>query len=232
MADLVSYTLEASVATITMDDGKVNSLSPDMLLALNLALDRAEAERAIVVIAGREGRFSAGFDLAVLRQGGAAAHAMLMSGFKLGARLLAFPTPVIAACTGHALAMGSFLLLASDVRLGAAGAFKIGANEVAIGLTMPYSAIELMRQRLNTRFFSRAALTAEIYTPEQATLAGFLDEVLPAAEVVPAARKLAASFMQLNMPAHTESKQRVRADTLAALQRAMELDDADLRRRF
>lgn len=232
MADLVRYALEASVATITMDDGKVNSLSPDMLAAIGSALDRAERDRAIVVLAGREARFSAGFDLGVLKQGGAATHGMLMAGFRLAERMLSFPTPVVAACTGHALAMGSFLLLAADVRLGAAGAFKIGANEVAIGLTMPYSAIEVMRQRLNPRFFSRAALTSEIYAPEQATLAGFLDQVLPAAEVVPAAQKLAASFTQLNMQAHTESKQRVRAETLAALRKAIELDDADLRKRF
>jgi enoyl-CoA hydratase len=225
VADLVTYSLEASVATVTMDDGKVNSLSPDMLAALNRALDRAEADRAVVVLAGREARFSAGFDLNVMRAGGATAFGMLMDGFKLCERLLSFPLPTVAACTGHAIAAGSFLLLSCDVRLGAAGAFKIGANEVAIGMTMPYSAIELMRQRLNPRFFSRLALTAEILAPDQAVLAGFLDQTVPAAEVVSAAQKLATSFTQLDLKSHAESKQRVREPTFAALRVAIERDE-------
>lgn len=232
MAELVTYQLDASVATITMDDGKVNSLSPNMLAALNGALDRAAADRAVVVLTGREGRFSAGFDLGVLRAGGAAAHAMLMGGFKLCERLLSFPLPTVAACNGHAIAAGSFLLLACDVRLGASGAFKIGANEVAIGLTMPYTAIELMRQRLNPRFFSRLALTAEILAPDDAVLAGFLDQTVPAAEVVADAQQLAISFTKLDLKAHAESKQRIRESTLAAVRKALELDDADLRTRF
>src|SRR5438105_4665166 len=123
MGSLVSYQLEGSVATVTMDDGKVNVLSPAMLAELDAALDRAEADRAVVVLAGREEVFSAGFDLQVLRAGGTEAAAMLRSGFELAARLLAFPTPVLVACTGHAVAMGVFLLLSGDHRIGAAGPY-------------------------------------------------------------------------------------------------------------
>lgn len=229
MAELVTYSLEDSVATIKLDDGKVNSLSPDMIAALDRALDRARADRAIVVLTGREGRFSAGFDLGVLRSGGASAHEMLMGGFRLFERLLSFPLPTIAACTGHAIAAGSFLLLSCDVRLGAAGAFKIGANEVAIGLTMPYSATELMRYRMSPRFFSRAALTAEIFAPDDAVLAGFLDQTLPPAEVLVDALTLATRFKELDLRAHAETKKRVRADVLEAMRKGIELDDADLR---
>jgi enoyl-CoA hydratase len=232
VAELVTYSLEDSVATIKLDDGKVNSLSPDMIAALNRALDRAEADRAIVVLTGREGRFSAGFDLGVLRSAGAPAHGMLMGGFRLFDRLLSFPLPTIAACTGHAIAAGSFLLLSCDVRLGAAGAFKIGANEVAIGLTMPYSVTELMRYRLSPRFFSRAALTAEIFAPDDAVLAGFLDQTLPPAEVLVDALTLAARFKELDLRAHAETKKRVRADVFAAMRKGIELDDADLRALF
>jgi enoyl-CoA hydratase len=232
VAELVTYKLDGAVATITMDDGKVNSLSPAMLTALDAALDRAAADRAVVVLTGREGRFCAGFDLGVLRAGGSTAHEMLMRGFKLCERLLSFPLPTVAACNGHAIAAGSFLLLSCDVRLGAAGAFKIGANEVAIGLTMPYTAIELMRQRLSPRFFSRLVLTAEILAPDDAVLAGFLDQTVPAAEVLVDAQELAISFGKLDLKAHAESKQRVRESTFVAVRRALELDDADLRSRF
>jgi enoyl-CoA hydratase len=232
VAELVTYTLDGAVATITMDDGKANSLSPTMLAALNSALDRAAADNAVVVLTGREGRFSAGFDLGVLRAGGSEAHGMLMGGFRLCERLLSFPLPTVAACNGHAIAAGSFLLLSCDVRLGAAGAFKIGANEVAIGLTMPYTAIELMRQRLNPRFFSRCALTAEILAPDDAVLAGFLDQTVPAAEVLVDALELAIGFAKLDLKAHAASKQRVRETTFAAVRKAIELDDSDLRSRF
>lgn len=232
MAELVKYSLDASVATIAMDDGKANSLSPDMIAALNAALDRAAADRAIVVLTGREGRFCAGFDLNVLRAGGANAHGMLMGGFRLCERLLSFPLPTIAACNGHAIAAGAFLLCSCDVRIGAEGAFKLGANEVAIGLNMPYSAIEVMRQRLNPRFFSRVALTAEILAPDDAVLAGFLDQVVPAAQVVVGAQQLAQSFAKLDLKSHAESKRRIRSEILAAVRAGIERDDADLRAMF
>jgi enoyl-CoA hydratase len=232
VAELVTYSLDASVATIKMDDGKANSLSPQMLAAVNRALDQAETDHAIVVLTGREGRFCAGFDLGVMRAGGADAFGMLMSGFKLCERLLSFPLPTVAACNGHAIAAGSFLLCACDVRLGAAGAFKIGANEVAIGLNMPYSAIELMRQRINPRFFSRLALTAEILAPDDAVLAGFLDQTVPAADVVADAQLLAANFAKLDLKAHAESKKRVRAGTFEIVRKAIERDEADLRALF
>jgi enoyl-CoA hydratase len=229
VAEALTYTLNGAVATITMDDGKVNSLSPSMLADLNLALDRAAADKATVLLTGREQRFSAGFDLSVVKQGGAAAHGMFMAGFRLAERLLSFPTPVIVACTGHALAMGSFLLLSADVRIGTAGAFKIGANEVAIGLTMPYTAVEICRQRLTPAHFTRAVITAEIYAPEQAIDAGFLDQVVPSSELLPTAQKLALSLSQLNMPAHAATKLRARANTLTALRQAIDTDDNDLR---
>src|SRR5579875_2895763 len=127
MGTLVTYRLHDAVATITLDDGKVNVLSLAMLTELGAALDRAEADRALVVLTGREGVFSAGFDLAVLRAGGTEAADLLRAGFDLAARLLAFPAPVLVACTGHAVAMGVFLALSGDYRIGARGPYKITA---------------------------------------------------------------------------------------------------------
>jgi enoyl-CoA hydratase len=212
-----------------MDDGKVNCLSQRMLLDVDQALDRAAADNATVLLTGRDQRFSAGFDLKVLREGGEAAHAMLMAGFKLAERLLSFPTPVVVACNGHAVAMGAFLLLAGDVRIGAAGAFKITANEVAIGLTVPQAAIEICRQRLTPAHFTRAVLTAEIYAPEQAIAAGFLDHVVPAEDLLETARTTATTLSGLNMAAHASTKLRARESTLKALRSAIEADDVSLR---
>src|SRR5262245_46427735 len=183
MPALVAYRLEESVATITMDDGKMNVLSLDMFAQLAAALDRAEADRAVVLLTGRPGVFSAGFDLRVLGAGGPGAHELVRTGFELAERLLAFPAPVVVACPGHALAMGAFLLLAGDYRVGAAGAHKIGANEVEIGITMPFFGVEICRQRLAPAHFHRAVVTAEVYRPEDAVAAGFLDRVVPAPEL-------------------------------------------------
>src|SRR5262249_62287155 len=119
-----------------MDDGKRNVLSLEMFRQLSDALSRAEADRAVVVLRGREGAFSAGFDLRTLQGGGADAHAMVRAGFELAARMLAFPRPIVMACTGHAIAMGAFLLLAGGYRLGGGGGVKGGANEGAIGITV------------------------------------------------------------------------------------------------
>ena len=223
---LVDYELRDGIATITMDDGKVNVLSPAMLSALNGALDRAAEDGAVVVLSGRAGVFCAGFDLSVLNAGGPDAVAMLLSGFELAARVLSFPLPVVIACSGHALAMGSFLLLSADYRIGTAGSFRIGANEVAIGLTMPAFGVEICRQRLTPSCFNRAVVNAEMFSPESAVVAGFLDAVVPAPELVDAARSQATTLGSLDLGAHAATKLRARDQALRAVRAAI-ADDAD-----
>jgi enoyl-CoA hydratase len=229
MGDLVAYQLEDSLATVTMDDGKVNVLSMRMLHELNAALDAALADKAVVVVTGREGVFSAGFDLGVLTAGGVDAHGMLIAGFELAERILSFPQPVVMACNGHALAMASFLLLSGDYRIGVAGDYTIRANEVAIGLTMPWFGIEISRQRLAPAHFYRAVINAEKYSPEGAVLAGFLDQVVAPAELDAAARSAAADLGGLNLEAHAATKLRARRAALKAIRAAIEIDDAELR---
>jgi enoyl-CoA hydratase len=226
MGTLVSYHLEGSIAWITMDDGKVNALSLQMLNELDKALDRAFTDRAVVVLTGREGIFSAGFDLTVLRAGGPDASAMLRGGFELAERILSFPTPVLIACTGHAVAMGVFLLLSGDYRVGAAGPYKITANEVAIGLTMPRAAIEICRQRLTPAHFNRAVILAEVFSPDDAVAAGFLDRVVPLSELQNSAVRAAEVLANLDMDAHAASKLRARDHALNALRAAIEADDS------
>jgi enoyl-CoA hydratase len=224
MSAIVTYDLSDSIATITMNDGKANALSPQMFAEINAALDRAAGDAAGVVLAGRDGVFSGGFDLRVLGAGGQQTIALLRDGFELSARMLAFPTPVVIACTGHAVAMGAFLLLSGDYRLGAAGLYRIVANEVAIGLTMPDAAIEICRQRLAPAHFSRAVINAETYAPDQAVPAGFLDQVVDAAQLKDAARGIATGLMKLNMTAHAASKLRARDHALKAIRAAIEAD--------
>ncbi len=221
MGTLVTYRAQDSVATITMDDGKVNALSLAMLTEVGAALDRATSDGAAVVLSGRPGVFSAGFDLTVLRDGGPGAAAMFRAGFELAERLLSCPVPVTIACTGHAVAMGVFLLLSGDYRVGASGPYKLTVNEVAIGLTLPRSAIEICRQRLAPAHFHRAVVNAEVYSPDNAVEAGFLDQVVPAAEVPAAARQVAGRLAGLDLATHAAAKLSAREHTLSTIRAAL-----------
>lgn len=221
MDDLVRYELSDGIATIAMDDGKVNAMSIAMLRALHGAFDRAEADRCVVLLTGREGIFSAGFDLTAFTRGREATLEMLRSGALLAHRVLAFPTPVVTACAGHAYPMGAFLMLSADLRFGAAGPFRIGLNEVAIGLTLPWFAIEITRQRLTPAYFQRS-VTAAMYPPEEAAVAGFLDHVVPPDELAARSREAAIALGKLDMKAHAESKLRLRAQALDALRAAID----------
>lgn len=223
---LVSYRMDGSVASIAMDDGKVNVMSPPMLSELGEAFDQAEADGAIVLLSGRAGVFSAGFDLAVLRGGGPDSLAMVRAGFELAHRVLSFPLPVVIACTGHAVAMGAFLLLSGDYRVGVAGPYKLVANEVAIGLTLPRAAVEILRQRLAPACFNRAVALAEPFSPDNAVEAGFLDRVVDAGELPDVARDTANAMAALDLDAHAASKLRAREPALNAIRTAI---DAELR---
>ena len=226
---LVTHESDGTVATITMDDGKVNVLSLQMLMEVNAALDRATADRQVVVLTGREGIFSAGFDLTVLRAGTYEAIEMLRAGFELAERLLAFPTPVVVAVPGHAIAMGLFLALAGDFRVGARGPFRLTANEVAIGMTLPHAALEILRHGVAPSHFTRVVLLAEPFTPDDAVGAGMLSTVVEPAALLDTARTTAAAAAALDLDAHAATKRRARADTLRALRAAIETDFSDLR---
>src|SRR5262249_3464405 len=154
---MIHYQLEAGVARIAIDDGKVNAMSLPMLQALDAAFDRAARDEAMVLLRStRPGIFSAGFDLKVFAANDARASvAMVRAGAELALRVLSFPAPVLAVCEGHAFPMGAFLLLASDIRIGLDGPFKIGLNEVAIGIPVPSFALELARQRLAPAYLTR-----------------------------------------------------------------------------
>jgi enoyl-CoA hydratase len=222
MSEPVSYELDGQIATIAIDDGKVNALSIPMLRAIHAAFDRAERDRATVVLTGRESCFSAGFDLNVFAAGGDQILQMLTLGATLAERVLSFPTPVVVACTGHAPAAGAFLLLAADCRLGADGPFQIGLNEVRIGLTVPRFAIELARQRLSPAHFDRTVVNATMYTPREALSAGFLDDVLAPSELAATSIQAAHALVQLDPTAHAATKLRARAGALRAVRSAIE----------
>lgn len=216
----VSYRRDESIAVITMDDGKVNALGPDMLAEINRALDQAEADGAgAVVIAGNNRVFSAGFQLKIFRSGDLdASIGMLKSGFELSHRLLSFRKPVVSAITGHAIAMGSFLACSTDHRIAAPG-YNFQANEVAIGMVLPYAALEVMKLRLTRSAYQQAVGLARTYFGETALAAGWVDEIVMPEVVLERAEQAANEFATtLNAGAHHACKMRARKESLDAIQ--------------
>ena len=224
MADPLRYELDGTTAIVHMDDGKANALSHAMIDGLLGALDRAETEASALVLAGRAEKFCAGFDLKVMMSGPDHATALLVRGSELLMRLYAATVPLVIACTGHALAGGALVVLTGDVRIGAAGAFRIGLNEVSIGLPVPVLAMELARDRLATSELANATLMAKIYDPEQALRAGYLDAVVPAGDLLARATDEARRLGGLPRSAFKATKTRLRGKTIAHV-RATLADD-------
>lgn len=224
MGGAVHIDRQGEVCWIRLDDGKVNALTPAAFDALAEGLERAEKEARAVLLLGRPGRFSAGFDLSVLRQGRDSAEALVRAGMELCLQLRESPLPIVAACTGHALAMGAVLLMAADERIGARGDWKIGLNETAIGMTLPRSAVEIVRARLSKRHFERAVVQAEVYAPEGAVDAGFLDRVVDAEALEGVARERAAALAALPHHAFRDNKRRALEATLGRIRTALERD--------
>lgn len=224
MTDLVTFDDDGPISRIIFADGKANVMSTAMLQALDAAFDSAQAAGKPVLLGAEGKHFSGGFDLQVFAGGSAEEmHAMLRGGAELAWRLLGFPLPIVGACHGNAYPMGAFLLLASDLRLAAEGDYRIGLNEVAIGLTLPRFAVELARNRLHPAFFNRTII-GEMFAPEEALAGGYFDRVVPADRLRAEAEQAAEALARIDLQAHAATKQRVRGQALAAMRRVIDED--------
>jgi enoyl-CoA hydratase len=209
----VATIIDDGVAIVRIDDGKRNAITHEVLDGLHAALDRAEAEARAVCLAGREGAFSAGFDLKVMTAGADSARQLVRAGAELLMRLYGHPQPTVAAVGGHALAMGALLVLACDTRIGADVDAKIGLNEVAIGMALPIFAVELARERLGPGA-TRATVQAEVVGPARAAALGYLDRVVGADDCEGVAIGEARRLGQMRTGAHSRTKQLLRQATI------------------
>lgn len=226
MSDRVTYTMGDGVATIALDDGKANALGSGMIADINAAFDKAEADGAVVILTGRDGMMSGGFDLKEIGNGPQDSLDLVNKGSTLARRIMAFPRPVVMVAPGHTIAMGAFLALACDYAIIAEGDFKVGLNETLIGMTMHNFGIELARNRLANNYFNRAVFNAEIYSPREAVRAGFFDRTVPL-EQLPMAGPMAGNmFKQHNEKAFRETKLRAQRESFKILDQAI-ADDLD-----
>jgi len=210
----VTYRLDDGVAVITLDDGKANAISHDTLRAVHEALDRAESDARSVVITGRQGKFSAGFDLATMTESTESMRELVTAGAQMLMRLYGFGLPTVAACNGHALAAGALVLLSCDRRIGAEGPAKIGLNEVAIGMALPIFAVELARDRLQPAQLTSALMAARIYDPAGAVEAGYLDMVVPEFDLLTTALAEARALGELRTGAYARTKSTTRGGVI------------------
>ncbi len=226
MTNKVTYTFNDGVAVIAMDDGKANALGSAMWAELNDALDKAEKDDAIVILTGRDGMMSGGFDLKEMGDGPQDALELTSKGSKFARRIMAFPRPVIMAAPGHTIAMGAFLALACDYSMIKEGDFKVGLNETLIGMTMHNFGIEMGRYHLPKSYFNRCVINGEIFSPKGAMHAGFFDRVVPAEQWEMAIPMAGQMFKQANATAFKNTKLRSRKAIFAILDQAIE-DDLD-----
>ncbi len=216
---MLEYSKDNDVALFTIDDGKANAVGYAFIEAVNAALDRATSDAKAVVMTGRAGVFSGGFDLKEISKGPDAAVELVTAGARLLLRVLSHPQPVVAACSGHAIAAGAFLLLGADTRIGAEGNFRIGLNETAIGMALPVFGLTLARERLSKRHLTSAVVQAKLYDPEGAKDAGFLDEVVAPGALLDTTMAAAKTLASLPSEAYAANKLATRQaaiDTIAA----------------
>lgn len=217
-----SVTIEDDIATITMDDGKANAISHTMLDALNAALDEAETGAKAVVLAGRDGLFCGGFDLKVMQGAtGEEVAALVNRGGALAHRLYGLRLPLVAAVTGHGIAMGAFILMACDTRIGPQSGAKFGMNETAIGMVIPMFAQVLAEERLALRHRTAAFIQAKIYESEEAVAAGYLDSMVPAGEVLSAAKAHAAAMAAMPTGSYAGNKLQIRGPALERMKASL-----------
>jgi enoyl-CoA hydratase len=228
VSDTVTLDRQGDIALITIDDGKANALSPEVIAALNEALDRSE-DAGAVVLGGRAGVFSGGFDLKVMRSGDfQALGALVTSGGELVLRLFSSPQPIVCACTGHAIAAGALLALGSHFRVGAEGDHRIGLTETAIGLVLPDWAVVMADERLDRTEVQRSAVEARVYSPAEARDAGFLDVVVPPDQVMNVAMEEANRLAALDRTAYSGNLAKLRGPCIERLAAAVAKDRAQL----
>lgn len=229
MSEIVSFEKRGSVAFVRLDDGKANAISMAVIEGLSAALERAAAEAKAIVLTGRAGRFSAGFDLRVMMSDPDAATSLVLAGGEMLLRLYDHPQPVVVACSGHAIAAGVLMVAAGDRRIGVTGEFKLGLNEVANGMPVPILAHELARERLDPRALVESVLHARLYDPEAAVRAGWLDRVVAPDALEATAMEEAETLARLSQPAYGQTKRSMRRAMITHCRATMAQNLAELR---
>tara|TARA_B100001057_G_scaffold291628_1_gene291708 strand:+ start:12461 stop:13156 length:696 start_codon:yes stop_codon:yes gene_type:complete len=227
---VVHFKKEENISIISLDDGKANVFSSNMSKQISTCLDEISKEEGALIITGRQGMFSAGLDLKTIQSGNIEEiKDMSLNAFKLLAKLFSFPRPVIAACSGHGIALGTFLLCCCDYRIGVKGDFLIGANEMKTNMVIPTPILELIKFRVNQSYKYRAILGAEMFSLESAVKTGLIDEVVEINDLHERALKKAKELSTMGHPSYSLTKELLIADPMKEINKALkDLESQDV----
>tara|TARA_E500000081_G_C6012680_1_gene296473 strand:+ start:16 stop:738 length:723 start_codon:yes stop_codon:yes gene_type:complete len=225
---LATLSTDEDVSIITLDDGKANVFSKAMSETINTILDQVPEDKGSLLITGKPGLFSAGFDLKTISGGDPkAAIEMTTAGFRLLSRIYSFPRPIVAASSGHAIALGAFLLCCADYRIGAKGNFIVQANETRNGMSIPTPILEISKSRILKNHWYRAILNAEAYSISDSIDAGYLDEVVDPEDLMSKSLEVAKDLATLSHPHYKLTKDLDQKDILGRINASInEMADA------
>lgn len=215
------------LVTLTLDDGRLNALTTEVFREIQIALSDL-SDAPAVVIAGREGMFTAGLNTKVLTDITPEDLRTLLEVFaRTVMQLWCEPRPVVAACTGHAIAAGTMLAMATDHAVAARGDYRWGLTETQIGFPLPEFAIALSRGNVRADRLDDLLLPGTVIGPDEAAAVGFADEVADPDDVLPRAQARARELMGLPVATYAMTKRRLRGDVARRVlaQLGEDLDD-------
>ena len=195
----------------------VNALNPALVAELRTAIADAPAHGArALILSGSEGMFSAGLDVPeLLHLDRPAMQAFWQDFIELLHTIAVSTVPIVATITGHSPAGGAVLALFCDARFAAAGEFKMGLNEVQVGLPVPAIIHAALKRLVGAHQAERLCLHGLLIAPEEAQRIGFVDQVLPFERLRPAALSWCQSLLALPPGAVAATRKTARADLVA-----------------
>lgn len=204
---------ENDISIIKLDDGKANAFSFEMLTQVNALLAQVPKDSGALVITGRDGLFSGGFDLKTLATGDMEKiTTMVQLGYRLLLELYSFDRPIIAAVSGHAIALGLFVTCSADYRIAIDGQYVCQANEVRNNMDIPPQIMEILKARVNKNYFYPAVFHSDTYSVQDSIAVGYIDEVVSAEKFMDRVMEKANELASLPHPFYANTKQSAQED--------------------
>ena len=210
---LATLTKENDISVIKLDDGKANAFSYEMLIQINNLLEKVSRDSGALVITGREGLFSGGFDLKTFATGDMEkVSKMVQLGYRLLLELFSFERPVIAAVSGHSIALGLFIACSADYRIAIDGEYVCQANEVRNNMDIPTPIMEILKARVNKNYFYPAVLHSDPFSVQDSIAAGYIDEVVAEQDFMNRVIEKATELASLPHPFYANTKKSAQED--------------------
>jgi len=204
---IATLSQENDISIIKLDDGKANAFSYEMLSQVNELLAKVPRDSGALVITGRENLFSGGFDLKTLATGDTEKITkMVQLGYRLLLELYSFDRPIIAAVSGHSIALGLFVTCSADYRIAVDGQYVCQANEVRNNMDIPTQIMEILKARVNKNYFYSAVFHADAYSVQDSIAVGYIDEVVSKNKFMDRVMEKAKELATLPHPFYANTK--------------------------